>query len=41
MSKKNHAELIAELQDLRMENAILKKLEALEHQQKNKPSQTK
>lgn len=39
--QKTCAELIAELQDLRMENAILKKLEALEHQQKNKPSQTK
>ncbi len=39
--QKTCAELIAELQDLRMENTILKKLEALEHQQKNKPSQTK
>lgn len=40
--KKIQAELIAELQYLRMENDVLKKLEALERQQaKNNALQTK
>ena len=36
--QKTHAELIAELQHLRMENDILKKLEALERQQRKSKS---